>query len=108
MKNLFSSILWSFRLAWKTCPGTLVSAALSLAVIACIPLSQSLLIGNTVSALSGSNGGAAWIYIVALALVVGINIIAKRWVISNMLILKSKVNYRVHCMLNNRLSTFLI
>ena len=106
MKKLFSSILWSFRLAWKTCPTTLVSVALSLAVIACIPLSQSLLIGNTVSALSGSNGGAAWIYIVALALVVGINIIAKRWVISNMLILKSKVNYRVHCMLNNRLSTF--
>ena len=106
MKKLFSSILWSFRLAWKTCPTTLVSAALSLAVIACIPLSQSLLIGNTVSALSGSNGGAAWIYIVALALVVGINIIAQRWVISNMLILKSKVNYRVHCMLNNRLSTF--
>ena len=94
MKKLFSSILWSFRLAWKTCPTTLVSVALSLAVIACIPLSQSLLIGNTVSALSGSNGGAAWIYIVALALVVGINIIAKRWVISNMLILKSKVNYR--------------
>lgn len=106
MKNLFSSILWSFRLAWKTCPGTLVSAALSLAVIACIPLSQSLLIGNTVSALSGSNGGAVWIYIVALALVVGINIIAQRWVRSNMLILKSKMNYRVHCMLNNRLSTF--
>lgn len=106
MKKLFSSILWSFRLAWKTCPTTLVSVALSLAVIACIPLSQSLLISNTVSALSGSNGGAAWIYIVALALVVGINIIAKRWVISNMLILKSKVNYRVHCMLNNRLSTF--
>ncbi|OFR62412.1 ABC transporter ATP-binding protein, partial [Rothia sp. HMSC069C04] len=106
MKKLFSSILWSFRLAWKTCPTTLVSAALSLAVIACIPLSQSLLIGNTVSALSGSSGGTAWIYIVALALVVGINIIAQRWVISNMLILKSKVNYRVHCMLNNRLSTF--
>ena len=106
MKNLFSSILWSFRLAWKTCPGTLVSVALSLAVIACIPLSQSLLIGNTVSALSGSNGGAAWIYIIALALVVGINIIAQRWVRSNMLILKSKMNYRVHCMLNNRLSTF--
>ena len=106
MKNLFSSILWSFRLAWKTCPGTLVSAALSLAVIACIPLSQSLLIGNTVSALSGSNGGAAWIYIVTLALVVGINIIAQRWVISNMRILKSKMNYRVHRMLNTRLSTF--
>ncbi len=106
MKNLFSSVLWSFRLAWKTCPGSLVSVALSLAVIACIPLSQSLLIGNTVSALSGSNGGAAWIYIVALALVVGINIIAQRWVRSNMLILKSKMNYRVHRMLNNRLSTF--
>ena len=106
MKKLFSSILWSFRLAWKTCPTTLVSVALSLAVIACIPLSQSLLIGNTVSALSGSNGGAAWIYIVALALVVGINIIAQRWVISNMLILKSKMNYRVHRMLNTRLSTF--
>ena len=106
MKKLFSSILWSFRLAWKTCPGTLVSAALSLAVIACIPLSQSLLIGNTVSALSGSHGGTAWIYIVALALVVGINIVAQRWVISNMLILKSKVNYRAHRMLNNRLSTF--
>ena len=80
MKKLFSSILWSFRLAWKTCPTTLVSAALSLAVIACIPLSQSLLIGNTVSALSGSSGGTAWIYIVALALVVGINIIAQRWI----------------------------
>ena len=92
MKKLFSSILWSFRLAWKTCPTTLVSVALSLAVIACIPLSQSLLIGNTVSALSGSNGGAAWIYIVALALVVGINIIEKRCVKSNKIILKSKEN----------------